>query len=168
MPTTTRPSKKSVISDYDAETAAERELVLRLASILWRLRRATSIETALFELAAEGRSESDHSPSGERLGRSAGDAEHNRPVLRAVPLPGTTEPSEPSADTNADIAACFLRLMDQPTFAFDRLGRYEHTLWRQARPLVFTLESLGQGTRRPCRFSFPFSSRRSERGKFIE
>jgi hypothetical protein len=27
----------------------ERELVLRLASILWRLRRATGIETALFE-----------------------------------------------------------------------------------------------------------------------
>jgi hypothetical protein len=31
----------AVISDYDAETATERELVLRLASVLWRLRRAT-------------------------------------------------------------------------------------------------------------------------------
>jgi hypothetical protein len=30
-------------------TEAERELVLRLASVLWRLRRATGIETALFE-----------------------------------------------------------------------------------------------------------------------
>ena len=39
----------AVISDYDAESALERELVLRLASILWRLRRATGIETALFE-----------------------------------------------------------------------------------------------------------------------
>src|SRR5262249_5457681 len=38
----------AVISDYDAQTAVERELVLRLASILWRLRRATSIESALF------------------------------------------------------------------------------------------------------------------------
>jgi hypothetical protein len=26
-----------VISDYDAESAVERELVLRLASVLWRL-----------------------------------------------------------------------------------------------------------------------------------
>src|SRR5664279_5656806 len=39
----------AVIADYDAESAVERELVLRLASVLWRLRRATAIETALFE-----------------------------------------------------------------------------------------------------------------------
>jgi hypothetical protein len=29
----------AVIADYDARTAVERELVLRLASLLWRLRR---------------------------------------------------------------------------------------------------------------------------------
>jgi hypothetical protein len=40
----------AVTSDYDAQSAVERELVLRLASLLWRLRRATSIETGLFEL----------------------------------------------------------------------------------------------------------------------
>ena len=33
-----------VIADYDAQTAVERELVLRLASVLWRLRRATGID----------------------------------------------------------------------------------------------------------------------------
>lgn len=32
----------AVISDYDAETAVERELVLRLVSVLWRLRPATT------------------------------------------------------------------------------------------------------------------------------
>jgi hypothetical protein len=31
----------------------ERELVLRLASLLWRLRRATAMETGLFEIQAE-------------------------------------------------------------------------------------------------------------------
>jgi len=30
----------------------ERELVLRLASLLWRLNRATTIETGLFEIQA--------------------------------------------------------------------------------------------------------------------
>ena len=40
----------AVTSCYDAESAVERELVLRLASVLWRLRRAIGIETALFEL----------------------------------------------------------------------------------------------------------------------
>ncbi len=41
----------AIIADYDAESAVERELVLRLASVLWRLRRATGIESALFEFA---------------------------------------------------------------------------------------------------------------------
>jgi hypothetical protein len=41
----------NVIADYDARSAVERELVLRLASVLWRLRRATGIETSLFESA---------------------------------------------------------------------------------------------------------------------
>jgi hypothetical protein len=31
----------SVTADFDAQTAVERELVLRLASLLWRLRRGT-------------------------------------------------------------------------------------------------------------------------------
>jgi hypothetical protein len=44
-----QPFEAAVIADYDAESAVERELVLRLASALWRLRRATGIETALFE-----------------------------------------------------------------------------------------------------------------------
>ena len=42
----------SVTADYDAEMAVERELVLRLASVLWRLRRSTLIETGLFEAIA--------------------------------------------------------------------------------------------------------------------
>src|SRR5262245_1963029 len=43
----------AITADYDAQSAVERELVLRLASILWRLRRATSIETGLFEIQAQ-------------------------------------------------------------------------------------------------------------------
>src|ERR1700743_252869 len=42
----------AVTSDYDAQSAVERELVLRLASLLWRLRRATAIETGLFKVQA--------------------------------------------------------------------------------------------------------------------
>jgi hypothetical protein len=42
----------AIIADYDAQSAVERELVLRLASLLWRLRRATTMETGLFEIQA--------------------------------------------------------------------------------------------------------------------
>jgi hypothetical protein len=43
----------AIIGDYDAQSAVERELVLRLASLLWRLRRATTMETGLFEIQAD-------------------------------------------------------------------------------------------------------------------
>src|SRR3954464_12530890 len=43
----------AITADYDAQSAVERELVLRLASLLWRLRRATTMETGLFEIQAE-------------------------------------------------------------------------------------------------------------------
>src|SRR3954471_861370 len=48
-----RAFEAAVIADYDAESAVERELVLRLASLLWRLRRATKIETGLFAIQVE-------------------------------------------------------------------------------------------------------------------
>src|SRR5580693_3965409 len=47
----------TIIADYDAQSAVERELALRLASLLWRLRRATTIETGLFESEAAHLSE---------------------------------------------------------------------------------------------------------------
>src|SRR5271155_4028972 len=43
----------AIIGDYDAQSAVEREMVLRLASLLWRLRRAMTMETGLFEIQAE-------------------------------------------------------------------------------------------------------------------
>ena len=48
-----RGFEAAIIADYDARTAVERELVLRLASVLWRLRRATMIETELLRIQAE-------------------------------------------------------------------------------------------------------------------
>ena len=43
----------AIIADYDVQSAVERELVLRFASLLWRLRRATTMETGLFEIQAD-------------------------------------------------------------------------------------------------------------------
>jgi len=63
-----------------------------------------------------------------------------------------------------DIADRFLRLAVLPTFALDRLSRYEHLLWRQARQIMSTLESLRRRTRAPIRSTIPFSFRRREPG----
>jgi hypothetical protein len=140
----------AVIADYDAESAVERELVLRLASVLWRLRRATGIETALFESV------------------TAGTLEHGSsrpPLVEAADLSDRTAAgNELGSDSKNDIADCFLRLATLPTFALDRLSRYEHLLWRQARQIVFTLESLRHRMRQPFRSTSPFSFRRREPG----
>ena len=72
----------AITADYDAETVVERELVLRLASLLWRLRRSTSIETGLLQIQSEvlreHRTRPTQTPSREgtlvaafRIGRSA-------------------------------------------------------------------------------------------------
>jgi hypothetical protein len=45
-----RDFEAAVIADYDAQSAVERELVSRLASVLWRLRRATIMESVYLRL----------------------------------------------------------------------------------------------------------------------
>jgi hypothetical protein len=139
----------AVISDYDAESAVERELVLRLASVLWRLRRATGIESGLFESVVEEQ---------HRLLRENGEVANlaERRRLSLSNESAAAEANEPSSNSKTDIADCFLRLANLPTFPLDRLSRYEHVLWRQARQIVFTLESLRYRRRQPRRSTFPF------------
>ena len=101
--------------------------------------------------------------------QSAKDSGHYR---EAADLAGSVQESdaadEPSCASKAAIADCFLRLADLPTSALDRLSRYEHMLWRQARQIVFTLESLRRRKRAPTRSTFPFSFRRREPGSLLE
>src|SRR5258706_8542310 len=49
-----RAFEQAVTTAYDAETAVERELVLRLSSLLWPLTRAASVETGHFQIQCEG------------------------------------------------------------------------------------------------------------------
>ena len=152
----------AVTADYEAETAVERELVLRLASILWRLRRATSIETALFESEAKEDPERDNGQLHLSLVGPVDPPEKTLWSLNAVRQFDAAPMNENSPDAKDDLGRCFMRLAALPTFALDRLNRYEHLLWRQARQLVFTLESLRRRKQTPRRSSFPFSFRQRE------
>jgi hypothetical protein len=147
----------AVIADYDAQTAVERELVLRLASVLWRLRRATSIESGIFESVAEGSSKEDDPLSGGSQVTPATDRLYV--VTEILPRDASAQQDVPLKTAIADR---FLRLAELPTFPLDRLSRYEHLLWRQARQLVITLESLRRRKQQPRRSTFPFSFRRRE------
>ena len=137
----------AVIADYDAQSAVERELVLRLASILWRLRRATTMETGLFEIQADHLQNywenrqllSDiHAVFGRTNSAGAHAASHSA-VSKMEPVPNSGN----NVDLpNVEFARCFLRLANLPNFALDRLSRYETTLWRQAGRILYALETL--------------------------
>jgi hypothetical protein len=141
----------TVIADYDARTAVERELVLRLASLLWRLRRAIGIESGIFESVTAGSVKDDDPLSNGAQVKPATDRLY---VVTAVPPRDARVQQDVPLKTA--IADRFLRLAELPTFPLDRLNRYEHLLWRQARQLVITLQSLSARSRRPSRSSFPF------------
>ena len=156
--------EETVTADYDAKTAVERELVLRLTSVLWRLRRATGIETGLFEsiTAEPDKNYINHS----RLS-VAGPTElsnQNKLHLATTLQPDMTAANEHNFDAKKNLVERFFRLSALPTFPLDRLSRYEHTLWKQARQLVFTLESLRRRNRQLVRSTFPISFRRREPG----
>ena len=154
----------AVIADYDAKSAVERELVLRLASVLWRLRRATSIETALFESVTAEPGKVEQGSPRPALVEAIDFSDRNQLHLIATPQSDAAAGKKFSLDTKKDLADSFLRLAALPTFALDRLSRYEHLLWRQARQIVSTLESLRRGKRGPSRSTFPFSFRRRDHG----
>ncbi len=153
----------TIIADYDAQSAVERELVLRLASLLWRLRRATIMETGLFEIQAEHlRSDRQtrqllpHSPDLIDTVFRRSDLGNYTPHIAAQ---GDSVPDGRinSDSSTIEFARCFLRLADLANFALDRLSRYEATLWRQTGQILCALEALDrrkpQERRRPFCFS---------------
>ena len=113
----------AVTAGYDAETAVERELVLRLASLLWRLRRATSVETGLLAIQCEASTAAEPALAGE--------------VCEVIEI--FQSGRDPSG---CELARCFLRLADLDNGIFEQLGRYETALWRQVRQTIFTLQHL--------------------------
>ncbi len=146
----------------------ERELVLRLASVLWRLRRATIMETGLFEIQAVHLH--DYRKAHHLLPGSANimNGAFGRPDLDAQLLrPGQHDKREAAVSAENDsvptvtFAQCLLRLANLPNFALDRLSRYETMLWRQAGRILFALDALDrrkaqERRRRPIRTSRVF------------
>jgi hypothetical protein len=145
--------ERAVTSDYDAQSAVERELVLRLASLLWRLRRASAIESGLFKIQARQllqfrQSRQAHQKRQNIIDSMYGGAlatEDNVQQNADEPTgsfdtgsPSTVEP----ADQSDDLTRSFVRLSNLPTYPLDRLSRYEATLWRQACQILFTLRCL--------------------------
>ncbi len=152
----------SVTSGFDAPTAVERELVLRLASLLWRLRRATAIETGLLQLQSDIIRELESPPEAQELidqsashgastwsnrhARANRQADRNSSLKRlALTCVGRSDPDGADETPDArksEIARCFLRLANLNNGAFEHANRYQTALWRQVGQILLTLDFL--------------------------
>ena len=140
----------AVTADYDAQSAVERELVLRLASLLWRLRRATAIESGLFKIQARHllqfrqrrQARQKRQEIIDSVYRNALATEEDMHQDDDEPSSSTLHPGPSPADPSGDLTPSFVRLTNLPTYPLDRLSRYEATLWRQACQILFTLRCL--------------------------
>jgi hypothetical protein len=144
-----RAFEAAVIADYDAQTAVERELVLRLASLLWRLRRIILFETDLLRIQSEmllERRAAFREPPGEP------EVDPNRSTRLPFVVGPRQEEGSGGEDEVApcntlpisvrDLTCCFLRLSNVDNGAFDRLGRYNATLWKQTVQTLFLLQTI--------------------------
>jgi hypothetical protein len=149
----------AVTADYDAQSAVERELVLRLASVLWRLRRATAIESGLFKIQARHLLQFRRARRAHQQRQEIIDNLYNNAVAisdSAEPLETETDHGlhvdaqspRAAADEFDDLTRSYIRLTNLPACPLDRLSRYEAMLWRQACQILFTLRFLNRGTRR--------------------
>lgn len=140
-----RAFEAAITADYDAQSAVERELVLRLSSLLWRLRRTTTVETGLFEIQAEHLNEFRRHHPVVPLSRDGLYAMYQSPYINdgAEDLSSVRPKSAVSAkNSSAELARCFLRLSNLPSYVLDRLSRYEIALWRQVERILATLDDL--------------------------
>jgi hypothetical protein len=142
-----RAFEAAVIADYEARTAVERELVLRLASLLWRLRRIISIETDLLKIQSDI----------VRERRTAiGDPPVQPPNLETRSRPFVFDSQQAESSESEDdesrftgspisvreLTCCFLRLSNVDNGAFERLGRYNAALWKQTAQTLFLLQTI--------------------------
>lgn len=141
----------AITADFDAQSAVERELVLRLASLLWRLRRATAIESGLFQMQARQLLQFRRKRQAGRVRETSVGTVYQ---AGAEPEEGVQvgEPANAGADVSTsntaldgapdELTCAFVRLSNLPTCPLDRLSRYEATLWRQACQILFALQFL--------------------------
>ena len=129
----------AITVDYDAQTAVERELVLRLASLLWRLRRATTIESGLFKIQAKQLLQFRQRRQAYLIGTEEDMRQQGNDPSGDLDA-GSRLTADTANQSNA-VTHSFLRLTNLPTYPLDRLSRYEATLWRQACQILLTLRS---------------------------
>ena len=143
--------ERAIAADYRPGSNVERILVVRLASLLWRLRRSVAIETGLFQ--AQGRM-----VQKQRIEKNIGRAKslsHNHQDHLILSTNELSPPEEVAPTINGpaeceqtlqptwqpSISECFFRLTTGHGDILERIERYKASLWRQAAQTITILDS---------------------------
>src|SRR5262249_36237489 len=146
---------RTIKSDYSPQTAIEGQLVTRLASLLWRLRRAVIVESGLLSIQAgiiRDQSACARPTIELKMDRLSIFRQVLRPIDLESPMHERRETkeeigvnsirSDKGETDHSNIARSFLRLTNLDSRIFDRLGRYETSLWRQTAQILLLLSSI--------------------------
>jgi hypothetical protein len=161
-----RAFERALIASVDPRSALELALAHRVASLLWRLRRASAIETGLFEIRGELLSARGQAPSrglsqpgtlqtatgANGHGKAPGSNGRDDRPARDQELLSTS--MRPRLGPSHALAQCFLRLSNLDPTLLDRVGSYETRLWRQAAQTIWTLEEIRRPPPAPMRRRF--------------
>ena len=164
-----RAFERALIGSIDPRSVIELALIHRLASLLWRLRRASAIETGLFEIQSELLLARWEDPS--RRPSQAGTLPTPTRANGRHKIPGSNEPDEPPVNDRERLSTStrpplepgskshttaqrFLRLSNLDRNSLDRVSRYEARLWRQAVQTIWTLDATRRPPRAPTRRPF--------------
>ncbi len=123
----------AIVAEYMPQTPVERELVHRLASLFWRMRRATSIETGLLRMQSENlqafrssrQKTIDTRGEGTSISFAEGDLESRQelaPSSNGTHELGPNGDRGPAASTSRDIALSYLRLANLDNDGTHELG----------------------------------------------
>ncbi len=145
----------AIKAEYRPRTTLEHELVVRLASLLWRLRRTTAIESGLLQIQArilrerKARNNAAIKVAKNRFGVvyslvpsiNISQRPQTTPIFDQSLDCGLAQEQNASETSRPDLARSFLRLANLDSGVFERLGRYETRLWRQTMQIMFLLAS---------------------------
>jgi hypothetical protein len=147
--------QRAIHADYSPRSNFELQLVGRLVSLLWRLRRATAIESGMLGMEVARRQK--EITRGKIIERESLSQFYQLLPTLAPKLKieyGTQNNEQTSREELPDdlsfrhqgsrfkIAESFMRLCRRNGNVLERLGRYEERLWRQTLQTILLLNSL--------------------------
>ena len=152
--------ERTLVSSITPRTILELELVHRLASLFWRLRRISTIEAGLLQLQADHLLGKSKQPIGKSNTSEAvqipfrapcPEAELSSQLSTALGIKVKGRGAATRASSARTIAQCFIGLSCLDPTLLDRTGACETRLWRQAAQIIWTLDALRQPPPSPRR-----------------